>query len=210
MTQIKHKFGVTSDWHIGHKNCLKFDDRPFRDLDHMHTVLANNINSSIGIHDILYVLGDCGLSKSGELKSFMERLNPFTKVLITGNHDKGANAMKGMGFDVVLHSAQFHIMNVDVTMSHCPPMEYLREDCSKFDRPAPDSKYWHGDHKNQKYSVTYDKTKLHLHGHTHKKPGPEVRVDNVWDIGVVGNEYRPVMKSAIESHIAKLKKEGVL
>lgn len=211
VTQLRHKFAVTSDWHIGHFNCLEFDKRPFKDLNYMHTVIANNINACLGPDDILYVLGDCGGPNIEDLQKFMPRLGDFTKILITGNHDRGVNAMRGVGFDAVLYSAQLNIMGMDVTLSHCPPMGYLREDCSSY-RNSELSKDWHGDHKNQKYSVQYDPKKLHLHGHTHKGPNKgknyeDVKVDNLWDIGVVGNKYRPIMQSEIESHIVKLNKE---
>lgn len=36
---MKTKLYFTADYHIGHKNVLEFDNRPFRDLDHMHEAL---------------------------------------------------------------------------------------------------------------------------------------------------------------------------
>jgi calcineurin-like phosphoesterase family protein len=45
-TSMKERKSIffTSDLHIGHLNSIKFDQRPFRDLDHMHEVLINNYN----------------------------------------------------------------------------------------------------------------------------------------------------------------------
>ena len=64
---IKNTY-FTSDWHVGHKNCLKFDSRPFKDLDHMHRVLINNYNSTVTNNDVCYFLGDMGLGKGELLK----------------------------------------------------------------------------------------------------------------------------------------------
>ena len=213
MTQI-YKFAVTSDWHIGHHNCLNFDNRPFKDLNHMHTVLANNINACLDENDVLYVLGDYGFTKNNEVQEFMKRLGNFTKIAILGNHDKGYNATKDMGFDLVLNSAQIHMYGIDITMSHCPPNGFKREDCTLF-RNHTGKEDYHGQRKNKRFSVDYDPEKLHLHGHTHLRPDKEDMITNVkemnlWDIGVVGNNYRPVMKSEIESHIFKLKQQGIL
>ena len=209
-----HKFAVTSDWHIGHQNCLKFDNRPFKDLDHMHSTLVNNINSCLGKYDILYVLGDYGLTKGDEIQKFMKRLGNFTKVAILGNHDRGHVATKDMGFDVVLNTAQIHMFGIDITLSHCPPNGFKREDCSQFKNHNGNEDY-HGQFKNKRFSVDYDPNKLHLHGHTHLRPDKEnsitqVKEMNLWDISVVGNKYRPVMQSEIESHIFKLKNQGIL
>ena len=53
----------TSDWHVGHDNVLKFDNRPFKDVDHMHRVLINNYNSTVKPDDVCYFLGDMGSSQ---------------------------------------------------------------------------------------------------------------------------------------------------
>ena len=107
MSKRKQTF-FTSDWHIGHQNSIVFDQRPFRDLDHMHTVLINNYNASVPKDGVCYFLGDMGLSSSGLIKSIIDQLNG-TKVLIVGNHDKGYQAMYDNGFDVVMHSSVLYI-----------------------------------------------------------------------------------------------------
>src|SRR6266853_1570130 len=117
----------TSDWHIGHANCLKFDMRPFTDLDHMHRVLVNNYNSTVPKDGIGYFLGDMGLCASGLLKGIIDQLNG-TKILIWGNHDGGVQAMYNVGFDAVLCSASILIAGEVVTLSHHPLPGIVRED----------------------------------------------------------------------------------
>lgn len=98
----------TSDLHIGHKNSIKFDNRPFDDLDHMHRVLINNYNAIVPENGICYFLGDIGMCSIDLLKDFVSKLNG-TKVCILGNHDGNVNRMYNIGFDAVLHSATLYI-----------------------------------------------------------------------------------------------------
>ena len=41
MNKLKQIF-FTSDWHMGHANSIKFDNRPFKDLDDMHKSIIRN------------------------------------------------------------------------------------------------------------------------------------------------------------------------
>lgn len=192
----------TSDWHIGHKNCLALDQRPFTDLDHMHRVLVNNFNSTVPPEGITYFLGDIGLCSGDTIRDIVKQLMG-TKVLILGNHDKAHTAMYRMGFDVVLNSATLYVAGRRVTMSHCPKLGVFREDTSEMKGAHPGS-LWHGDHKQQAYSVA-DEGQFHLHGHIHSPNGGKSQriLDKQFDVGVPANKYRPVSISEIESWIAK-------
>lgn len=194
----------TSDWHIGHANVLVYDQRPFTDLNHMHRVLVNNYNSTVGAEDICFFLGDMGLGKGDVLRKVVSELQG-RKVLILGNHDKGATAIRRIGFEVVLNMAALEIAGQIVTMTHCPLRGVWREDTSAMKGAAPGDN-WHGEHKQQRFS-TEDYGQFHLHGHTHK--GPKERILNrQWDVGVRANDYRPVSISAVESWIATSLKPG--
>ena len=46
MSNIKSTF-FTSDFHIGHENVLKYDERPFDNLDHMHETLITRYNAMV-------------------------------------------------------------------------------------------------------------------------------------------------------------------
>lgn len=189
----------TSDWHIGHANVLVFDQRPFQDLDHMHTVLVNNYNATVGFQDLCYFLGDVGFGKSDLLQSVLQRLNG-TKVCILGNHDKGATAMRRMGFDVVMNMCAIEVAGKLVTMTHCPLRGIWREDTSNM-KGAAEGDHWHGEARHRLFSIQ-DFGQFHLHGHTHKSAEERI-LDRQWDVGVRANGYRPVSIKAIESWIAK-------
>lgn len=192
----------TSDWHVGHANVLVFDKRPFKDMDHMHRVLVNNYNATVDPEDVCYFLGDMGLCKSELLASVVRELNGM-KVLILGNHDKGATAMRRLGFDLVLNMASLEIAGQIVTMTHCPLRGVWRENVDGM-KGSAEGENWHGEARHQAFSIE-DFGQYHLHGHTHK--GPEERIlDRQMDVGVRANDFRPVSISTIESWIAKREK----
>ncbi len=47
-----------SDLHIGHANAIRFDKRPFADIDEMNRAIIDNWNSRVKAEDTVYVLGD--------------------------------------------------------------------------------------------------------------------------------------------------------
>lgn len=199
---------VTSDWHLGHEKSITFDKRPFTDLDHMHRVLIANYNATVRSQDICYFLGDIGFRDAGY--DIIHKLNG-KKICVLGNHDKGKSKMYEMGFDLVINGVMTTIGKSIITMSHCPLRGVFRESPINQDgEPMKNFKpfeSWHGESRHDEYSFP-DFGQFHLHGHTHKRKENDVIANRQWDIGVVGNNYRPVSFTAIESWIAKYHKKG--
>lgn len=75
-----------SDLHLGHKNIIRFDGRPFIDAEEMQNTLIENWNNTIKRDDIVYVLGDFIWDKEQNWPSYLEKFRG-NKVLIKGNHD---------------------------------------------------------------------------------------------------------------------------
>lgn len=75
----------TSDTHLGHRNIIKYCNRPFESVEEMNERLINNINEKIAPKDILYHLGDFCM---GDMKAYREKINCNRIFLIKGNHDK--------------------------------------------------------------------------------------------------------------------------
>jgi len=197
----------TSDWHIGHSNVLLFDERPFKSIEEMHFKLIKNYNAIVPENGICYHLGDVGMAKGSIIKSVLDKLNG-TKVLVLGNHDGNVNRMYNCGFDVVVHGAVLYIGGEEVTMTHCPLRGVFREDTSKMNGRT-EGENWHKEHKHTKFSIP-NRGQFHLHGHIHarkenKKP---IKDGRQWDVGVCGNNYRPVHIKAVESWIATYKKDN--
>lgn len=192
----------TSDLHIGHENSIKFDNRPFRDLDHMHKTFIANYNAQVPENGICYFLGDIATHNSELAKDFISQLNG-TKVIIVGNHDKNYNALYNIGFDVVLNSATIYICGQRVTMSHCPLRGVFREDVSDM-KGAKSGDNWHGESKNQAFSIE-NEGQFHLHGHIHSPNGGKSTkiLNRQFDVGVPCNKYKPVPISEIDSWISR-------
>ena len=81
------KVFFTSDMHIFHKNCIYFDNRPFKTVEEMNKELIERWNKKVSPEDVVYVLGDM-IWKSGNDKAeeIIKSLNGKI-VLIKGNHD---------------------------------------------------------------------------------------------------------------------------
>lgn len=206
MKRSKNIF-FTSDWHVGHENSIKFDNRPFKNIDDMHRVLINNYNSSIGPNDVCYFLGDISVKNSEVTREVVSQLNG-TKVLILGNHDLGIQANYDCGFDVVINSCSMVIAGELVTMSHCPLPGILREDTEGM-RGAVKGEHWHGEFRHKNFTVA-NNNQYHLHGHIHSpNGGKSIKIlDKQYDVGCVANNFRPVSISQIESWITLYKKQN--
>lgn len=208
---MNRKTFFTSDWHIGHDNVIKYSNRPFKNCDHMHRVLINNYNSTVGTNDICYFLGDMGMTKGETILKVIKKLHG-TKILILGNHDsKGRQFWFSCGFDAVLYSASVKVGKSIVTMSHCPLYGIYRENVSGM-RGVDTPMNWHGEEKNYRKGHSLpDWGQFHLHGHIHSPNGGKSQkiLGRQYDVGVDANKYRPVSSSEIESWIAKYLKGEV-
>ncbi len=78
-----------SDLHFFHANIIKYESRPFKDVEEMNQVLINNWNSIVKSNDDkVFILGDLSLGNKDQIKLIIDQLNGY-KILIFGNHDRG-------------------------------------------------------------------------------------------------------------------------
>lgn len=75
-----------ADLHFGHANALRFDARPFADIQSHDQTLIKNWNSTVGDDDTVYILGDFSWVNASKTLEIFQQLNG-SKVLIKGNHD---------------------------------------------------------------------------------------------------------------------------
>lgn len=197
----------SSDWHIGHLNSIKFDNRPFRDLDHMHESLVCNFNKQVPKEGLTYFLGDMVTHGTELTRKVISQLNG-TKILIVGNHCANYESCYNAGFHAVMHNATMYIQNQRVTLSHCPLLGVFREDTSDM-KGSVEGEMWHGENRNRRYSVE-NTGQFHLSGHIHSPNGGKSKTidGRQMDVGLPGNNYRPVHISKVESWIMKTLKES--
>jgi len=114
----------TSDWHLGHKEILYADERPFQSLFDMKQVISQNINNCVSEYDTLYVIGDVAYRTHNQqemIAEFLDSLKVTRKILIMGNHDK-MNFEKYIdcGFESVHSSLEITDGNDSYILRHDP------------------------------------------------------------------------------------------
>ena len=87
MNTSSNNIFFTSDQHFGHRNIIKYCDRPFSSCTEMREALINNWNNKIPQNGVVYYLGDIFISSPSYAHDILDRLNGHIH-LIKGNHDK--------------------------------------------------------------------------------------------------------------------------
>lgn len=86
------KIFFTSDFHFGHYNIIKYENRPFQTLDEMNNTLIFNHNNMVKKDDICYNLGDFYFrsGREADKKHYEYYLNQLKgrHVIICGNHER--------------------------------------------------------------------------------------------------------------------------
>ena len=100
---------LTSDLHFGHRNVIRFCNRPFVDEKHMAEELIEGWNRKVKPNDFIFSLGDFSWwTGRHEVKKLVERLKG-RKYFVPGNHCK-----EGM-YELVHDNPDFHECS-DVTV----------------------------------------------------------------------------------------------
>lgn len=104
----------TSDTHYRHHNIIRYNNRPFQNVDEMQEVMIANWNSVVSYKDTVYHLGDFILG--GNPSAILSRLNGH-KFLIRGNHDKRPHHKDGWK-DI------FYYKEINIEKQHIVLMHY--------------------------------------------------------------------------------------
>ncbi|MCR4617261.1 MAG: metallophosphoesterase family protein [Lachnospiraceae bacterium] len=70
-----------ADTHFSDDSILRYENRPFENIDEMNKVLVDNWNKTVSKDDTVFLVGDVGEEK------YLRELNGEI-ILIRGNHDK--------------------------------------------------------------------------------------------------------------------------
>ena len=115
----------TCDLHFGHKNIIKYDNRPFKDVDEMDHVMIELYNARVQNDDIVYIIGDL-CYRSGHSADWYLRQLKGHKYLIIGNHDdpvlknpKAMELLEGIEKMMEIHDGDKHIC-----LCHYPMTEW--------------------------------------------------------------------------------------
>lgn len=162
----------TSDLHLGHRNCLIFDQRPFSSIEEMKDELIRKWNTKVTSEDTVYILGDIAYGPSvEEVSTFVKCLNG-KKILIQGNHDfcyvNGTKKVEG--FDEIHPLYQVRDEDQWVILCHYPMAA------------------WNYSHRGS----------IHLYGHVHlnekalQEHSVLANIQNAYNVGCMNWNYEPV------------------
>lgn len=153
----------TADHHFGHKNIIKYCDRPFTSVDQMNSFMIDEWNKDATDEDIIIHHGDfCFKYTKEETKELLSSLKG-KKFLIMGNHDKRGTKRQSelfwedVGFDRVFRDSI--VMDKKFYLTHRP---------------------------------SYEKGLITIHGHTHDKLASAFELEYFVSVCVEKNEYRMV------------------
>jgi calcineurin-like phosphoesterase family protein len=85
----------TSDLHLGHRNIIRYCNRPFDSVEDMDATLLANLNSKVRETDILYFLGDFCLGGADQARLYRDRIICRNIHMIEGNHDPTLRELTG-------------------------------------------------------------------------------------------------------------------
>lgn len=77
----------TSDWHLFHKNIIRYSNRPFANVDEMNQTIIDRTNERVGADDTLYIVGDVAFARPEKTLPLMRQLRCRDIHLVAGNHD---------------------------------------------------------------------------------------------------------------------------
>ena len=75
-----------SDLHLQHANILKYDNRPFRDIDTHDETIVDIINKTVWVDDILYILWDISWKWNKSIET-LANINCKSIYFTIWNHD---------------------------------------------------------------------------------------------------------------------------
>lgn len=177
------------DFHIGHKNIIKFDDRPFADVDEMHAELIKRWNSVVESDDIVYYLGDLSFCRDETTKWFINSIKGKIHFIL-GNHDKMRDIIKLNRWESVHeYGTEIGVKDEDdktrgshgyqqIIMCHYPILSW-----------------------NKAHHSSY-----HLHGHSHgslMKTMPDYYKRKVMDVGCNCIDYTPISYTQVKEIMSK-------
>lgn len=132
---MRRKTFITSDFHFGHANIIKYSRRPFASVEEMNRELVNRYNSRVTDLDTVYILGDVTM---GSDLSLAKKLRGQKKLLL-GNHDKlSIEAYEKAGFEVLRQggSKAVEFMLDGIKLVHSPVGEIRTFAPEIVDRPV--------------------------------------------------------------------------
>ena len=174
----------TSDLHFGHENVIRFDDRPFSDIEEMDRTLIEMWNARVRDEDTVYIVGDVCFRSKKPAAWYLKQLKG-RKILIFGNHDIGlTNDQEALSFfeatDKMMHVSD---QGEQICLCHYPLAEWNK----------------------------YHRGSWHIYGHIHNRRDDTYHFmrnrDHALNAGCMINGYMPVSFRELVQNNIRFKSE---
>lgn len=109
----------TADTHFGHRNIIRYCNRPFYSVEEMDETLINNWNKVVDKEDVVFHLGDFAVGGAALWSNLLQRLNGKV-YLIMGNHDVHTIDKGFEGFQYVSWEMLIEIGKQKIYLNHYP------------------------------------------------------------------------------------------
>lgn len=165
----------TSDLHFGHANIVRFDNRPFKDVEEMDRALIDNWNRKVKDEDTVYILGDISWYDKEKTKEIFQQLYG-KKILIRGNHDR-RNIIPTECFAEIRDYKELKLSgNRNVVLCHYPIVFFNRHHYGAY------MLYGHV-HNSHEWNMT----------ESHKRELQQLDIQcNMFNVGCMVRNYEPV------------------
>ena len=182
MIKIENNRSVwfTSDLHFGHKNIIKYCNRPFDSVEHMDQMMIDNWNAVVDSGDKVFMLGDFCFGDLSQWENYYHQLNGNI-ILIKGNHDKiQDNQIKHL-FSGIYDYLEIKVKDVDAqdNWQHIVLFHYAM-------------KVWNRSHHGA----------YHLFGHSHGTLPDDPNALS-FDCGVDCHEFKPISYKQVKEIMSK-------
>lgn len=177
---------VTADSHFWHSNIIKYDQRPFTNVEEMNEILIKNWNNVINNNDIVFYLGDLSFGTTEQTKYIVSRLNGKIHFIL-GNHDRESDILSLDRFESVsdyifllVEDEDAKRKYQDIVLMHYPILSW--------DKAHHGSWHLHG----------------HEHGHLMKNNRNKIYYERkVLDVGSNIHNYSPLSYTEIKAIMSK-------
>jgi calcineurin-like phosphoesterase family protein len=173
----------TSDWHLGHKNIIRYSNRPFADVEEMNRAIIDNMKAKLKKGDRLYFVGDLSFQSIEKTTRLMQELKDATGALlyfVPGNHDPKDT------HDILCSDGETPLWE------HISPLMEVHDRKRKVILCHYAMKVWNKSHHGA----------YHLFGHSHgSMPGTTQSMD----VGVDPCQFQPVTLDECIERMARFK-----
>lgn len=175
----------TSDTHYSHSNICRATTtwnnsdnltRDFKSLEHMNSVIVDNINDRVGQDDILIHLGDWSFGGFDKIAEFRNKIMCENVHLVYGNHD---------------HHIMNNRENIQDLFSTTQPILWNLEIRKQITKQHVEKFMFVCFHFPIASWENMNKGVMHLHGHVHLPSHHKLGDGKSLDVGVDGNNLKP-------------------